>query len=153
MGRGRRGKKEGSERKLRSKEGKRKSRSEEQPGSPSLEERKMTSGKLPRQDKPSLLSRAFPRPAKARLRGTQPAESAALAVNRHIEALGYLQPLAPHAALPTRGGLLRLEQAERAGARLRTMTCPSSLLTHSGFRDPLAWDSDPDSAGLSLLGH
>ena len=29
----------------------------------------MTLGKLPKQDKPSLLSRAFPRLAKARLRG------------------------------------------------------------------------------------
>lgn len=36
--------------------------------------RKMTLGKLPKQDKPSLLSRAFLRPAKARLRGTKPAE-------------------------------------------------------------------------------
>lgn len=39
-----------------------------------LGRRKMTLGKLPKQDKPSLLSRAFLRPAKARLRGTKPAE-------------------------------------------------------------------------------
>ena len=36
--------------------------------------RNMTLVELPKQDKPSLLFRAFPRLAKARLRGTQPAE-------------------------------------------------------------------------------
>lgn len=73
----------------------------------------------PRQDKPSLLSRAFPRPAKARLRGTSLLKSTALAVNRN-KTLGYLQALARHTLLPAHGGLLLLEQAEMARARLRT---------------------------------
>lgn len=109
----------------------------------------MTSGKPPRRKKPSLPSRTFPRPAKARLRGTPTTESTALAVSRDTEALGYLQALHPQAV---QGGLLRLEQAEGASTRLRTKppahpACrgPACSLRTQG---PSCGNSDPHSAGL-----
>ena len=87
----------------------------------------MTSGKLPRQDKPSLPSRAFPRPAKARLRGTLPAESTALAVNRDTEALDYFRSGSARCTArpwwPPRAGASREGQSQ-AGNKTN---CPSCL--------------------------
>lgn len=121
---------EGRERRLR--RGGRKGKENEgweRPGFPSLGERKMTSGKLPRQDKPSLLPRASPGPPRQGLKGHSLLRSTALAVSKDTEALGYLQALAPHAAAACPWRPPPLGQAETARAGLRTKP-----LTHSACR-------------------
>lgn len=109
---------------------------------------RITSGKLPRQDKPSLLPRTFPRLTKARLGGILPAESTAMAVNRDIKALGSLQLWLPKLHCPPLVASSGCGGQRGPNPGREPIQPVRALPAHSGLRDPLAWDSGPNSAGL-----